>query len=166
MNKPFDAIAYFQNMAKKNKLAIAHDFHPCTCSGLSSLEDVLANFQRKKAFICVEDTNDSATVQLSGGWFTRRVFTVYIMHRYGFGNMADREKNLQLCRDIFHQFHSRMIRDRDLMQNSGDLSYLDVENVTSREFGEYVLSGLTGVYFMVELAEPIDLCYDGEQWTE
>lgn len=168
MKNTFDAIRYFHDMTRKNKLARQHSFFPCTCSGLGSLEDVLTNLQRERAFVCVEDTNDSAVTQIGGGWFTRRVFTVFIMHRYDFGNMVDRETKLQLCRDIFHQFHSRMIHDKTFfIPGYGDgIQSLGVENVASREFGQYVLSGLTGLYFMVDCPEPLNLCYDGSEWEE
>ena len=36
----------------------------------------------------------------------------------------------------------------------------------SRELGQYFLSGYTGLYFMVEVSEPIDLVFDESQWQK
>lgn len=160
--KFFDGIGYFRDLAQKNKLAKEHHFFPCTCSGISSLEGVLANFRREQAFICVEDTNDSTTEENSGGFFSRRAFTVFIMARYRYDDMDDREQKLNICRQIFRQFHSRMLMDREHL--SQELAYLNVERVSSREFGQYFINGCTGLYFMVDLSEPINLEYNAEEW--
>ena len=162
--KEFDAIEYFHKMARRNKLAHDNGFYACTCSGIGSLEDMLSQFRKQSSFICVEDTNDSATVCISGGWFTKRVITVFIMSRYRIDDMVDRQNKLELCRKIFHQFHSRMMVDREIMHD--DLCYLNAESIASRELGQYFMSGLTGLYFMVDLIEPLNLCYNEAEWTE
>ena len=59
---------------------------------------------------------------------------------------------------------SKMIVDEDDLKN--DLVYLHSENVMSRELGQYFMSGCTGLYFMVEVSEPIDLTYSAEQWKK
>lgn len=80
--------------------------------------------------------------------------------------MADREQQLNLCRAIFRQMHSRLIHDREEMTCGDALEYMQVERIYSNEFPEYLMSGVTGLYFMVENDEPIDLTYDSRQWTE
>ena len=45
-----------------------------------------------------------------------------------------------------------------------DMVYLRTENILSRELGQYFLNGCTGLYFMVEVAEPVDLTFDNSQW--
>ena len=67
------------------------------------------------------------------------------------------------CRQLFRQFHSRMIRDKYIYEDL-DLSFLNVSKIYARELGEYFISGCTGLYFMVELTEPTDLCYKEDEW--
>lgn len=161
-NNLFDAINYFKCMAGKNKLAKANRFYPCACSGINSLEEVLAKFKKESAFVSVDDTNDGVTERRSGGFFKKRTFTVFIMKRYSFGDMASRQTSMDICRQLFRQMHSRMLKDRDNMGTK--LIYMNTDNVYSRELGEYFINGCTGVYFMVEVSEPINLMYDAEEW--
>lgn len=65
-SKFFDGHAYFKELTEKNKLAKANSFFPCSCSGINSLQDVLDNFRKQSAFVCVDDTNDAATEQIGG----------------------------------------------------------------------------------------------------
>lgn len=158
----FDAHTYFKGLASHNKLAVKHGFYPCSCSGINSLEDVLDQLRKQKAFVCVDDTNDAAIQCRNGAWFQRRVFTVFLMIRYEMMNMTDRAEKLDICRQIFRQMHSKMIIDK--MSSDGDLAYLNVEDVMVREFGEYFISGCTGLYFTVDSYEPVNLCYNDDDW--
>lgn len=164
-NKLFDAISYFKNIAGKNRLAKANGFYPCACSGINTLDEVLAKFKKESAFISVDDTNDGVTERRSsGGFFKKRTFTVFIMKRYKYGDMANRQVSMNICRELSRQMHSRMLKDRENMGNK--LIYMNTDNVYSRELGEYFINGCTGVYFMVDVSEPINLMYDATEWDE
>lgn len=78
--------------------------------------------------------------------------------------MNDRQQQLAICRELFQQLMSKMIVDEDDLEN--DLVYLHSENVMSRELGQYFMSGCTGLYFMIEVSEPIDLVFDDTQWLK
>lgn len=158
----FDAIGYFKNMCNRNRLAKAHNFYPCVCSGINSLEEVLENFRRQSAFFAVDDTNDGVTERRSGGYFKKRTFTIFIMKRYTFNDMEDRQRALDICRQLARQIHSRMLLDGEDLTN--DLIYLNTDNVYSRELGEYFINGCTGLYFMIDVSEPIDLSYNENEW--
>lgn len=158
----FDAIGYFKNMCSRNRLAKAHNFYPCICSGINSLEEVLENFRRQSAFFAVDDTNDGVTERRSGGYFKKRTFTIFIMKRYTFNDMEDRQRALDICRQLARQIHSRMLLDGEDLTN--DLIYLNTDNVYSRELGEYFINGCTGLYFMIDVSEPIDLSYNADEW--
>lgn len=160
----FDVHAYFTRLASQNKLARQQGFYPCSCSGINSLEDVLQHFRSQKAFVCVDDTNDAAIQCRNGSWYQRRVFTVFIMIRYQMMDMKDRAAKLDICRQLFRQIHSRMIVDKH--NSDGDLAYLNVEDVMVRELGEYFISGCTGLYFTIDNFEPINLCYNEQEWTK
>lgn len=159
----FDFEQYISGLAKTNLLASANGFHFCTCSGIESLQGPLDEFCDRSAFICVDDTNDGAMFSgRGGGFYKKRTCTVFILHRYEFRDMADRSKALNLCREVFRQLMSRMIVDESDLSN--ELIYLDTSNVLCRELGQYFLNGCTGLYFMIDVSEPVDLKYDSSQW--
>lgn len=163
-NNLFDAIGYFKGAAAKNKLAKSNGFYPCSCSGINTLEEVLAKFKKESAFISVDDTNDGVTERRSGGFFKKRTFTVFIMKKYKYGDMNSRQASMDICRELSRQIHSRMLKDRENMGSK--FIYLNTDNVYSRELGEYFINGCTGVYFMVDVSEPINLIYNAEEWDE
>lgn len=159
----FDYIAYFRGLWEHNKLAQQKNFKFCTCSGIETLQGPLQEFRTANAFFCVDDTNDCVTFRGSnGGWFKRRTMTVFLMHRFDIKTMTDYQEALSLCRTLFQQLYSRMLIDEDSLSN--DMVYLRTESILSRELGQYFLNGCTGLYFMVEVSEPVDLTYDTSQW--
>ena len=158
----FDFHAYLHSLVEKNKLAQTAGFYPCACSGIGYLEDLLQEHRSHRAFVCVSDTSDDSTTRHSGGWFKRRVFTVFILHRYNTRSTADYRDKLSLCRELFRQLHSRFLVDESALQN--ELAYLNVEDIRSRELGGQFLNGSTGLYFMLAIDEPIDLQYNGDEW--
>lgn len=160
----FDAVGYFKELCSLNRLAGEKGFYPCVCSGIDSLEEVLENFKRQQNFLAVDDTNDGVTERLSGGFFKKRTYTVFLLHRYEFGNMKDREEALSVCRELFRQIHSRLLVDCE--RYGSNLIYMNVDNVFSRELGQYFLNGCTGLYFMFDVSEPLDLIYDKDEWKD
>ncbi|MDE6126591.1 MAG: hypothetical protein K2G30_06520, partial [Muribaculaceae bacterium] len=67
-----------------------------------------------------------------------------------------------VCRDLFRQVMSRLIVDGDDKKN--ELVFLHTETVLSRELGQYFMNGCTGLYFMIDVSEPVDLVYDPGEW--
>ena len=189
----FDFHSYLFALTEKNKLARTHAFYPCYCSGISYLEEMLSNSRNHKAFVCLTDTSEDSTTRKSGGWFKRRVFTVFILCRYNTRSQDDYREKLGICRELFRQLHSRfLIDEHDLhlldvnrrassqpdarsasqagagnrASVNNELAYLDVENIRSRELGGQFLNGCTGLYFMLAIDEPVDLQYDKDEWNE
>lgn len=159
----FDSIAYFSKLCKMNKLAQKEEFYPCVCTGIDNLEGLLEEFRRVSAFMAIEDTNDGSTERRSGGFFRKRVFTIFLLKRYTYDDMEDRAKALDICRQLFRQIHSRLLQAKE---SEDDLQYMNVEQIYSRELSRYFLSGCTGLYFMVEVSEPINLVYNTAEWDE
>lgn len=160
----FDAEEYFRTMCEQNKICTNSGFKFCTCSGIETLQGPLDSFRKSNAFFCVDDTNDGAMFQgRGGGWYKKRTFTVFILHRYKFNDMADRAEKLSLCRTLFRQICSRMLIDTDDFRN--DLIYLHTDNILSRELGQYFMNGCTGLYFMIDVSEPVDLTYQADEWS-
>ena len=161
----FSAEAYFGNLCFRNRLARLHRFHFCTCSGIESLQGPLDKFRKENAFFCVDDVNDGQMYQgKGGGFYKKRTLTVFLMYRYRFDDEEDREQKLAVCRTLFSQLSSRMLRDSKRLKD--ELIYLGSDNILSREFGQYFLNGCTGLYFMVDVEEPVDLKYNPEEWDD
>jgi len=159
----FDSEKYFSRICSGNKLAAAEQFHFCTCSGVAALQGVLEQFRTKKAFFCLDDTNDGTLFQgRGGGWYKRRTFTVFILHSYDFKSMPSYRGALDVCRLLFLQVVSRLILDERDAGN--ELVYLHVDNILSRELGRSLANNCTGLYFMIDVDEPVDLRYNADQW--
>lgn len=159
----FDSEKYFSSLCDRNKAARQHGFKFCTSSGIESLQGPLDRFKTDSAFFCLDDTNDGQLFRgKSGGWYKRRTFTVFLLHRYRFDDEADRAAKLAVCRALFRQVMSRMIIDADDLGN--ELVYLHTENVMARELGQYFMNGCTGLNFMLDVSEPVDLVFDPEEW--
>ncbi|MBP3228206.1 MAG: hypothetical protein J6M53_05405 [Bacteroidaceae bacterium] len=158
----FDFHSYLYALTEKNKLARQHGFLPCSCSGIGYLEDLLTNNRSHSAFVCLSDTTEDSTTRKGGGWFKRRVFTVFILCRYNTRSQQDYRDKLGVCRELFRQLHSRFLIDEHDLQS--DLAFLNVQDIRSRELGGQFLNGCTGLYFMLAIDEPIDLQFNKEEW--
>lgn len=161
----FDALDYFETLAKKNRLCKQLGFKPVFCSGPESLEGVIQQFQKTAYFVCIDDTTDGNTFSQGVTFLQKRVYTVFILAAYKWDDMKDREDKLKLCREIFKQFVKRMIWDR-AQREDDETAFLNVEKIYSKEFGRYTMSGVTGLYFMVENDEPASMEYEDEQQLE
>ena len=74
----------------------------------------------------------------------------------------DRIMVLHRCRELFRQLCTRLLIDSDDLEN--EMVYLHTENILSRELGRYFLNGCTGLYFMIDVSEPVDLTYNESEW--
>jgi len=163
-NDPFDALSYFESLAQSNKLAKDNKFVSSFCSGPESIQGVMEQFRKTSNFIMIDDTTDSNTISNNVGWFTKNVYTVFILAGYKYDDMKDRQAKMELCRKIFRQFMARMIKDKSDYVYDDKLEYLNLDNVYSKELGRYSMNGVTGLYFMINNDEPTDLEYNAEEW--
>ncbi len=159
----FDFTGYIHSLTTANRLAAAEGFRPSTCSGVQHLEGMLQEFQTTANFVSASDICEESTFQHGGGWFKRRVFTVFVLMRYRFGDTTDQAAKMTTCRELLRQFQSRIIRDSQRLMLK-DI-YVNTADIRSRELGGTFLSGCTGLYFMLTIDEPTDLCYNGDEWT-
>lgn len=162
----FDPISYFRTLAKTNKICKSNNFVFDLCSDPDSLQGLISNYKTATNFVFASDTVDSNTHSQGIGFFDRQVYTVWILASYKFDDMADREIKLKQCRSVFQQFLSRLIKDKEDMTYDDDLAFLDVQKVYKHELGRYSMSGVTGLYFMINSDEPIDLQFDKSQWEQ
>ena len=164
-NNHFDAIAYFVAMTCKNKLAKANGFHPETISGPDNLEGLFEEYRDEDRFVAISDTNSGNLSSPDGayGFQKNRAYTVFILSAYEYGNMQSRQKELDLCRKLFRQFVSKIIRDK--FNYDEKQMFFDTHNIPNQEIGRYYLSGVTGLHFTLYVQEPVDLIYDEDEWT-
>jgi hypothetical protein len=158
----FDAYNYFEEICRKNKITAAGKYRFCKVSGLTHMEEVIANFRTERAYFCVDDTENGNLIQQGGGYVERRMYTVFLLKKYGFGKMDEQHDALNECREIYRQIVKKLIRDRHFLEN--DMTYLRLDRIPFYEISGYFISGCTGLYFMVTIDIPTDLCYDGKDW--
>ncbi len=159
----FNFPAYLKTLTEENRLAATCGFRPSVCSGVQHIEGLLQEFQRTANFVCTSDICEESTLQRGGGWFKRRVFTVFILMRYRFGDTADQAAKMATVRELFRQFQSRILRDSQDLENN--FVYVNTADIRSRELGGSFLSGCTGLYFMLSMDEPTDLCFRRDEWA-
>lgn len=157
-------ISYFQQLTRENRLCVDNGFIPVFCSGPDQVEGVFQRFRKNKNFVVIDDTTDNNVHYSRPGWFTRQVYTVWVIAATDFNDSESRDRQLNLCRTIFKQFLSRMIRDKHARTCGDALEYLDLTKVFYRELGRYSFNGATGLYFMLEHDVPENLCYDSSEW--
>lgn len=159
----FDALSYFKQLAEENILCRDNGFKAVFCSGPDSIEGLMQQYQKTANFVMVDDTTDQNLYSEGVSYFKRRVYTVFILAAYRWDDMEDREEKLNLCRTIFQQFVRRMIWDKNTREDTDDdLTFLNVERIYSKEYGRYTMSGVTGLYFMVNNDEPAAMEYEDQ----
>lgn len=162
----FNALEYFTELGKKNKLARRNQFVVDYCSGMGALVPMMQNYRDAENFIFIDDTTSGNTFSNKVGWFDRNVYCVYILAGYDYNNAESYNEALKLCRRIFRQFLSRVIKDKESYKYGDRLMYLNTGNVYSQEFGRYSFNGCTGLFFQLQNDEPTDLIYDDDDWEE
>lgn len=161
----FDAIDYFEKLTSKNKLAVKAGFKAVTISNTDNLEGIFELYRDCSRFVAISDTNTGNLSSPDGeyGFTKRRAFTVFILSAYEYDNMEDRQRNLNLCRELFFQFVSRILHDK-YQYKEQEMNFV-THTFPNQEIGRYYLSGMTGLHFTLYVQEPIDLEYKDAQWS-
>lgn len=157
----WNAVPYFENICNKLKLT-AGKYHFCRVTGLGYLEDILANMKTKNAFFAVDDSDDGMTIRKGGAYFNRRSVVIYILKKYNFLRQDEREAVLQETRAIREKITSRMLKDSNEVE---EMYYLNKDRIPYHEVSGYFAAGTAGVYFIVTIEEPVNLCYDASDWN-
>lgn len=160
----YDFTNYMSQLTGQNNMARAWQFEHTTCSGLGYLEGMIEQYQSTANFVCTSDVCQESLYAQSGGWFKRRVYTVFIIARYEYGNQADYAVKMDRCRELARQFTARMLHDS--LQLQTEMLYLDTDNIKCSELGGIFLNGCTGLYLMVGMDEPTDLTYNPDLWAD
>lgn len=160
----FDAIKYFTQMTEQNRLCQEKGFKPFVISGPENLEGLLDAYRDYDRFVCISDTNTENLSSDDGtyGFAKRRAFTVLILSAYEYANMEQRQQELDICREVFRQFASRILRDKYTYAEK--YVQFETQSIPSQELGRYQISGMTGLYFTLYTMEPVDLEYKADEW--
>ena len=159
-----DFSSYIARLTAENRLCRELGFQHCTCSGIASVEGILERMRSARALVCSSDVCQEGTVQRSGGYYRRRLFTTYILHRYDSRRRDTAAEAMQTCREVLRQFHSRFLRDEPELR--GSLNYLRTEDIRTHEFGADMFNGFAGLSFLIAIDEPADLQYRPNEWDE
>lgn len=161
----FDIKTYIENLCDffaHLQIEPPFDFEFTQVSGLNGLEGVISGQSHYDNFIATDATGDGYIVQNrgNGGYFLRRVATVFILRKYKYMDMNDMLAQMEVCRSYFKRIVRHMVHDqKDLELN---LIYLDTERIAFREFEPETSAHFTGLYFMIEYEQPYNLLSDGD----
>ena len=132
------------------------------CSGIEGLEPLMQNYRKAANYIHGGRYRGRLYDFKPGSWYNRRTYTVFIFAMYREDDMDDRRQKLDLCREIFRQLLSHLIADTEKYEY--DLVYMRTQSIQYRELNSYNFSGVTGLYFMLNVDEPADLQFDASLW--
>ena len=158
----FDIISYMETLTSENILCQSNGYRCVSCSGIEALEGVLDNYKNTSHFVCVDDSND-ANIFSEGGWFKRRTVTLFFLARQSFKDLKSRAAQIDLCREIYRQFLSRLINDRYKFEDN--MMFVRLDNIYTRDINTAAMGDICGMYMMFYIDEPIDLTYDDSLWT-
>lgn len=159
----FDAPTYFSTIHSSLK-ATKDDYHFCKVSGLSHLEQVIQNMKNKKKFFAIDETDDGMTFEGGGqSFFERRTYTVFLLLYFGkINDIEKRNKQIQEARQVYRQILSKIIRDKHRSTTAG-LQYLVTDNIKFDTIPT-LMNGYCGLFFSIDVENPINLSYDATQW--
>lgn len=162
----FDAIQYFTELADKNKMARRCKFVPRVISTTEDLTGLLDDMKEHDRFIAISDTTTGNVSSPDGayGFSKRRAYTVFLLSGFYENDMESRQQELDVCRELFKQFLKRIIRDKYLYDEKQ--MFFDTRSIPNQELGRNFYPGMTGLHFTLYVQEPIDLCYDENEWEE
>jgi hypothetical protein len=74
--------------------------------------------------------------------------------------MPQQHETLDECRRIYRSVCTKLVKDRSR------LIYLLTDRIPYYEMEGYAISGVTGFYAMISVDEPVNLCYNANDWNE
>lgn len=155
----FSIKSYIEAFVEAHKLDEGFDFAFTQVSGINGLEGILQGQMADNNFIATDSTGDGHIFQQhNGGFFIKRVATVFIVRKYAYGDMTDMLDKVKTCRLWFKKILRQMIADKEALNNK--LIYLNTERVAFRELAPEMAAHFTGLYFMLEYHQPYDVLND------
>lgn len=129
-------------------------------SGINALEGVLENSRRNDYFFAVDDSQDGTTYRGAGAsYFEGRPYTVFILGKADYGDMATRAAVLEEAKTIYRHLLSRMIKDKIT------IPVINLATIRFYEVPPAFATGCSGLYFIFNVENPVSLVYDGTAWN-
>ena len=147
-NYSWNATAFFADLTKRNRFAIAKGFRFCKVSGLDGFEEALAAMQQTTAFVCVSDISQGYT-ELNNTPQTRRVKTVFMAMRHAIDDMNARERCMDAMRELYRI--KRYLIDENL---SVELLFVDLEELRFQD--GYAREGKKGSHRMERIPKGLN----------
>lgn len=128
-------------------------------SGVDNLEGVLANARHEKYFFAVDDSEEGITFKgAGGGYFERRLYTVFILGKATYGDMDKRAEVMAEARTIFRSLVTKLIADKL------NIPVVNTEQIRFFEVPPAFATGCSGLYFNFTVENAIDLIYNAADW--
>lgn len=162
----FDAVGYITSLLEKNKLYKQHEFHFSTAPSIGDMADMLYESRDyENHFICIDTSTSNIQMQRGGGYFENKQFTFFLLMRFEVGDEQDRMDKRGVCRELQRQILARIVSDGEKFEEE-DLQFFDVQNIMTQELSDFMLNGLTGLWFIFNLPMPKDLHNSRSDWDE
>jgi len=156
----FDPAAYIKNVCDHLKITKGKYLFT-KVSSIGSLEGILANSRRDSYFFAVDDSQDGVTFRgAAGGFFERRMYTVFILGKADYGDQEKRDEVLEEAKQIYRHTLSKMIKDKF------SIPVVKLDQTRFYEVPPAFATGCSGLYFTVTVENPINLVYDGNVWVQ
>lgn len=160
----FDAVGYITALLERNKLYKQHEFHFSTAPSIGDMADmVYESRDYANHFVCIDTSTSNIQMQRGGGYFERKQFTFFLLMRFEPGDEQDRMAKRTVCRELQRQVISYILHDGEKFSEE-DLQFFDTENIMSQELSDFMLNGLTGLWFIFNLDMPKDLHTNASDW--
>lgn len=162
LNGRWEAAKFFEELTLTNKLAQSEQFVFCRVSGLDGFEEAVNSLQTTSAFVCVSDIADGYT-ELNNTPRTRRIKTVFFAMRHAAEDMSARAECMEIMRELFRQFASRLILEKTRLEQS--CIYID-PRISFNEIDRYFFNGAAAAYFQIAVDVFTDLRFRREEWEQ
>lgn len=161
-NFNWDATDFFESLTLSNKFAVSHGFRFCRVSGLDGFQDAIGTYQSRVPFVAASDISQGV-LYTDNSPHTERVKTVFIAYPHAINSMQAREEAMDLNRELFRQFMSRLILEKTKLEEH--FIYLD-NRVALTEIDRYAFSGMACAYFQLKVSTYTDLRFNPEEWNQ
>ena len=156
----FDSVKFFEDCTAHSILARKHNFQFARISGLDSFEEALQSMTTAPALVCASDCSEGV-LELVTVPAERRVHTVMLAMRHANHDMHARQQCMNILRELFKQFISRIIREKDQIEK--DCQFID-DRITFNEVDRYFFPGCACAYFNITVTTYVDIIFDDSQW--
>lgn len=160
MLSDWNATAFFADLCRRNRLAVAEGFTFARVSGLEGFEEAIAQAQSATALLAVSDIADGYT-ELNNTPRTRRVKTVFLAMRHAPEDMEARLECMETMRELFRQMMSVLLLEKTRLEQ--ECIYLD-PRITFTEVDRYFFNGAACAYFQIAVDRYTDLRYNSDEW--